>query len=52
MPYDKKVRFRFKQLGHGKAVRFAFKEKSKLLEVAYFKKVAGKLVKQNILHRR
>ena len=52
MPLGKNVRYRFKQLGHGKAVRLAFKGRSKLVEVAYFKKVGSVLKKQKTLHRR
>lgn len=52
MPLGSNVRYRFKRLGGGKAVRLAFKGKSKLVEVAYFKTVAGRLVKQKTLHKK
>lgn len=44
MPLGKGIRFRFKRLGKGKAVRLAFKG-NKVVEAAPFKSKGGKLHK-------
>lgn len=55
MPLSGNVRYRFKSLGRGKAVRLAFRgrgQASKVVEVAVFKKVRGVYKKQKTLHQR
>lgn len=51
MPLGKNVRYRFKTLGRGKAVRLAYYH-NKVIEATLYKKKKGILMKQKTLYKR